>query len=326
MTSDIYNTIRDDIFEAITNILGINILHFSQIELGHMNLKWNIETDIGNLFVKQFNKTRYPDQMIHELETSLNHQFNLYNEGIPCPELYLHKGKYVIKSPNGERFVLMGLCEGSNIKPGTANEEQMYSLGRVIGKMHNILNSNNSVQLPLHWDIRSKKGMIENWQERWSEAISFDCINTLSNLETQRKIFEKSDIEIFSQCEKGWTHWDLFADNILFKTKRVSAILDFDRMHYVYPEFDISRPILSCCLENGKMHIDRVSAFVKGYREYQKLSNQKLVRSIKLTWWKEAEWVRIEKTQNSSPLKRFGQENIWVGENWDDLDSIFTNI
>ncbi len=183
----------------------------------------------------------------------------------------------------------MELCDGSNIKAGTANEQQMFSLGQVIGQMHKILNSNNTVQLPLHWDVRSKESMIGNWKERWSEAISVDCSNTLSKLEIQRKIIEKNDVDIFSDCEKGWGHWDLFVDNILFKNNSVSAILDFDRMNYVYPEFDISRPILSCCIDNGKINIDSVSAFVKGYREYQTLTNQKLVRSIKLTWWKEAE-------------------------------------
>ncbi|MGP4108621.1 phosphotransferase [Virgibacillus sp. L01] len=322
MNSDI----RDDIFEEITNIFGINIIGFSQIELGHMNLKWKIDTDKGDLFVKQYNKTRYPEKMIQGLETSLNHQSNLYNEGIPCPELYSHKGKYVIKTSYGERFVLMGLSEGSNIKAGTANKEQMYNLGKIIGQMHKILNYNNTVQLPLHWDVRSKESMLKNWQARWREAISLDCKNTLSKLEIQRKIIEKSDIDIFSQCEKGWGHWDLFVDNILFKTNSVSAILDFDRMHYVYPEFDISRPILSCCLEKEQMHTDRVSAFVKGYQEYQKLTNQKLVRSIKLTWWKEAEWVRADNAYNSSPLKRFSEENIWVGDNWDDLECLFANI
>lgn len=153
-----------------------------------------------------------------------------------------------------------------------------------------------------------------------------DCENTLSKLEVQRKIIEKSDIDIFSQCKKGWGHWDLFVDNILFKTNSVSAILDFDRMRYVYPEFDISRPILSCCLEKEQLHIDRVSAFIKGYQEYQKLTNQKLVRSIKLTWWKEAEWVRANNTYNSLPLKRFSGENIWVGDNWDDLECLFANV
>ncbi|MEK3977922.1 hypothetical protein MKY37_02405 [Psychrobacillus sp. FSL K6-2836] len=42
----------------------------------------------------------------------------------------------------------MELCEGKNIQTGTANEEQMYSLGKKIGEMHKILNSNNTVQLP----------------------------------------------------------------------------------------------------------------------------------------------------------------------------------
>lgn len=326
MKNVMYKSIKEDIFEAITNVFGFNIIDFSKIELGHMNLKWKIKTDIGDLFVKQYNKTRYPEEMIEGLETSLNHQNNLYKEGIPCPKLYSHKGKYVIKSSYGERFVLMELCDGSNIKAGTANEQQMFSLGQVIGEMHKILNSNNTVQLPLHWDVRSKESMIGNWKERWSEAISVNCSDTLSKLEIQRKIIEKTDVDIFSDCEKGWGHWDLFVDNILFKNNSVSAILDFDRMSYVYPEFDISRPILSCCIDNGQINIDSVFAFVKGYREYQTLTNQKLVRSIKLTWWKEAEWVRVDKVQNSSPLKRFSEENVWVGDNWGNMEDLFANI
>ena len=326
MSYEIYRAIRTDIFKTITNIFGFNIIDFSQIELGYMNLKWKVNTDIGDLFVKQYNKTRYPEELIPGLENSLTHQSHLFNKGIPCPKLYTHKGNYVMKTPKGERFVLMSLCEGSNIKPGTANENQMYSLGRIVGQLHKTLNTNNANLFPLHWDIRSKESMIENWQDRKREAIRLKCNNTLSKLETQRKIIENCDIDTFAQCEKGWAHWDLFVDNILFKSNRVSAILDFDRMHYVYPEFDISRPLLSGCLENGKMHIDSVSAFVKGYREYQILTKEKLVRSIRLTWWKEAEWIQVRKTQTSFPLERFNEENNWVGENWDELDNLFVNI
>lgn len=314
--------IREDIFKSITYSFGLNIVEFSSIDLGYKNLKWKIETNIGGFFVKQYNKNRYPEQMIQGLETSLNHQTMLYNKGVPCPKLYLHNGKYINTSPNGERFVLMGLCDGNNIMPGTANEDQMYSLGKTVGRMHRILNSNKGNQMPLHWDVRSKESMIENWKARWSEAIRLDCHKTLSKLEKQRLIIENNDSDIFSQCEIGWGHWDLFVDNILFNSNSVSAILDFDRMHYVYPEFDISRTILSCCLENGKLHTDRVTAFVKGYREYEKLTHQKLVRSIKLTWWKEAEWVQAEKNQNSLPIIRFCEENVWIADNWESLDYI----
>lgn len=325
MTCSIDKDVRDDIFEAITSIFGFNILGFSQIQLGYMNLKWKAKTDIGDLFVKQYNKTRYPKQLLQGLETSLTLQNMLHSKGVPCPKLYLHKEKYVIQSSYGERFVLMELCEGRNIQAGIASEEQMYSLGQKIGEMHKILNSNNKLQLPLHWDVRSKEDMLKNWHERWTEATKFECINTLSNLEIQRKILESNDSNIFSECEKGWSHWDLFIDNILFKDNNVSALLDFDRMNFVYPEFDISRSILSCCVNNGQIHLEAVLAFVQGYREYHTLTHQKLIRSIKLTWWKESEWVRA-KIRNSSPLKRFNEENIWIGSNWDELENIFSNI
>lgn len=115
----------------------------------------------------------------------------------------------------------MELREGRIIRPGTANEEQVYSLGKIVGQMHKLLNSKNTAQLPLHWDVRSKRSMMKNWHERWKVASSINCTNTLSNLEVQRKILESNDIDIFSQCEKGWGHWELFVDNILFETNRV---------------------------------------------------------------------------------------------------------
>ncbi|WLD92596.1 phosphotransferase [Alkalihalobacillus sp. AL-G] len=317
--------IREGIFKTLNNKFGLKILNFSQIDLGYLNLKWKVKTDVGDLFVKQYNKIRYPDHRINELEISLHHQAKLLQEGIPCPQLYAHNGKYVNRTSDGTNFVLMGLCEGTNIKPGAANEEQVYSLGKIIARIHQILNSDNAGKPPLHWNLRSKDSMLKDLQNRRCEAISMDCDKTISILDTQKKIIETTNLNIFSDCEQGWCHWDLFSDNILFKPDGVSAILDFDRMHYVYPEFDISRPILSCCMKDGRIDVNKVSAFVKGYREYQTLTKQQLVRSIKLTWWKEAEWVRVEEKQNSS-LKRFTEENIWVGENWDHLESLFAKV
>ncbi|WP_274365903.1 phosphotransferase [Paenibacillus thermotolerans] len=318
--------IRDDILSTISDIFEIEIYDYTQIEQGYLNLKWKIETDVGSLFVKQYNKTRYPEDFVKGLEISLTHQSNLHKEGIPTPKLFSNQGRYVLRTPSQERFVLMGLCEGNIIPPGSANETQAYTLGNAIGKMHQILNSNNSNSYPLHWDIRNKEEMLERWNKRWIHANNMKCEKTIRALEVQRKIIDETDIDIFLNCERGWGHWDLFVDNILFTQDSLSAILDFDRMHFVYPEFDISRPILSCTLDNASIRIDTVTAFVRGYREYQPLTMEKLVRSIKLTWWKEAEWVAVEGEDDSIPLKRFREENIWVGENWGNLRDIFSNL
>jgi homoserine kinase type II len=317
--------IRDDIFSSITSIFGIHIDDFIQIEQGYLNLKWRIETNIGSLFVKQYNTTRYPEHLVHGLQVSLTHQANLQQQGIPAPKLFSHQGNYVLSTPSGERFVLMSLCEGSIIQPGSANEAQMYTLGQVVGKMHKLLNTNHVV-MPLHWDIRSKEEMNELWQTRWLHANAMQCETTMKALEVQRRILDKTDTELFSDCERGWGHWDLFADNLLFHRDSVGAILDFDRMNYVYPEFDISRPILSCALDSNDLPIEKVRAYVSGYREFNPLSAGKLVRSIKLTWWKEAEWVTVEQERDSAPIKRFRVENCWVGDHWDRLNELFAAI
>ena len=318
--------IREDIFESVTKYFGIRIHSYSQIQLGYMNLKWKVKTNIGDLFIKQYNKVRYPNHMVKGLEESLGYQMYLKGKGIPCPQLLSHKGRYVQETPNGERFVLMKLCAGELIEAGKANDNQMSNLGQIIGSMHKILNDKQQTSIPLHWDILSKENMRENWKRRWEESNYVACDKTISSLEIQRKIIEDIDLTLFSKCETGWAHWDLFVDNILFEKDLVAAILDFDRMNYVYQEFDISRPILSCCLYEGEIDLKKVSAFVEGYRETYGLSVEKIIRSIKLTWWKEATLVTGEKNNDSKPLRRFQAENRWVADNWNQLNDLFAEL
>ncbi|MBT2680433.1 phosphotransferase [Bacillus sp. ISL-35] len=317
--------IKEEIFEAVTRLFGIEIQEWNQIHLGYRNLKWRVKTAAGDLFVKQYNKDRYPEARVPGLEKALQIQNTLFLEGLPCPELFSYKGNFVLNTENGERFVLMGFNKGFTLRPGTANPSQMHILGKVIGRMH-VLLEKNIAREPLHWDILSKPEMLENWNERYDETIALDCSKTLHQLEKQRRILAENDTSLFAQCEKGWAHWDLFADNILFSENEVSSILDFDRMNVVYTDFDISRPILSCCIHENQISVDGVSAFVSGYREFKPLPLEKLVRSIKLTWWREAEWIRVEKPGDSTPIKRFREENIWIAENWDCLEDLFSGI
>jgi homoserine kinase type II len=321
----VHTEVREEIFETISRLFEIKIQDYNQIHLGFKNLKWQLKTDAGNLFVKQYNEQRYPEHRIPGLEKALQIQNLLFGEGLPCPELFSSNGKYVLKTDSGERFVLMGFNPGFILPPGNANPSQMYSLGKIIGNMHVLLEENIALE-PLHSDIQSKPEMLENWNDRWKEAIALECNKTIHRLETQRRILEQNDTDLFSECETGWAHWDLFADNILFNKNEVSSILDFDRMNVVYTDFDISRPILSCCIHDNKMCLECVSSFVSGYREFKPLRPEKLIRSIKLTWWREAEWLRVEKPGDSTPLKRFREENVWIADHWDQLRDLFSEI
>ena len=64
--SDAVTLIRDDILIYISDIFEIKIYDYLQIDQGYLNLKWKIETDVGSLFVKQYNKTRYPENFVNQ--------------------------------------------------------------------------------------------------------------------------------------------------------------------------------------------------------------------------------------------------------------------
>ncbi|WP_339224370.1 phosphotransferase [Paenibacillus sp. FSL H8-0332] len=323
--SDTAARIRDEILGSMAEQFEVHVTEAVQIDQGFLNLKWRLDSDHGRLFVKQYSKIRYPEPLTRGLEVSLSHQDHLYLEGLPVPKLFSHQGNYVLRTPSQERYVLMNLCDGDSIAPGSATEQQMYALGRVVGRMHKVLNA-RPASLPLYWEVRSQASMVRNWEARYLQATARQSEDTLSALELQRRIIDRMDTGIFADCERGWGHRDLFVDNMLFRADQVAAILDFDRLHFVYPEFDIARPILSCALSEDGIGLDRVRAFVTGYREYTPLPASTLIRSLKLTWWKEAEWIAVPQQDEFPPLVRFRQENHWIAANWERLNDIFAGI
>jgi len=319
------NEIIKEISEHIKTTFGFKVREAIPVLMGYANLKWKIHTDDEVLFVKQYNEVRYPEKLLKSVETALGLQDLLHTEGIPCPKLSSNNDLFIQRTPSGERYIVTEYCEGSLVKPGEVNTDQMYHLGQIVGRMHKILYTKAAQSLTLHWKPESKEAKIQKWAKSWHEAVEQAADKYISALETQRKIIDEIDLDLFESCEEGWVHWDLFVDNLLFHDRCVSSILDFDRMHYIYPEFDISRAILSGTILNGNINMKSVNAFICGYTESMPITVDKFVRSIKLTWWKECSWIYV-KSEDHRTLKRFVDELIWIGENWSRLEEIFQEI
>jgi homoserine kinase type II len=312
--------IRDEIIDTINKIWGIKTYSFEESNKGYKNLKWKLDTDRGPLFVKQYNWQRYNN--LDNVRIALNYQVLLNRGNIPCPRIIDSKGILIQETPSGERFVLTDFCNGKNVHPGKVNTEQMYHLGQATGRMHLILNTGSSISKQLDWNLPTKDKMLSNWNKRWQQATVSNSKHYISALEKQKKIIDTMDLSIFDKSKKGLVHWDLWVDNLLFNENSLSAILDFDRLSYIYPEFDISRAILSCTLLYDELNIAAANAFLKGYTESIPLLPEDIVRSIKLTWWKEAEWVGVN-AEKSGPIERFVEESIWISNNWYNLKDLF---
>jgi len=164
--------------------------------------------------------------------------------------------------------------------------------------------------------------MIGRLDKNLFETMEANHEKYVLTIQRQMEILISLNMDIFNDCAKGWAHWDMHVDNLLFYNDRVADIVDFDRVQFVYPDFDISRALLSCALNNAQMRLDAVEAYVEGYRVHMGLSNEQLIRSIKLTWYKEFKWVHAMYS-NEKTMGRFIDEMIWIGDNWNELNDIF---
>ena len=95
MEEKTFEQIKEDIFNTLTMRYKLDILSDKKINKGYLNYKWKIYTDKGTFFLKQYNKKRYPDEMLEGLERSLRQHAYLYENGIPCPKLFIYENKYV---------------------------------------------------------------------------------------------------------------------------------------------------------------------------------------------------------------------------------------
>ncbi|WP_373233084.1 phosphotransferase [Cohnella sp.] len=317
--------ILNEITENIKDKFGLKVFDAEINHFGYANLKWRIRTDSGVFFVKQYNSVRYSDELLQSVEVALELQDRLNKAGIPCPKILNKQGTYIHRTQSGERYMITEFCDGQMVNPGEINIHQMHNLGQITGRLHHWLNTNAPQSLPLHWKPDTKEGMLRNWSQNWLDAQFAGSNKYIAALEQQRKIADEINLEIFDLCEEGWVHWDLFVDNILFHTDKVTAILDFDRMNYIYPEFDISRAILSGAILDGSFNIESARAFINGYRQSIPITRPKLIRSIKLTWWKEASWINV-KSEDHRTLKRFVDELIWVSNNWTMLEEVCNDL
>ena len=316
--------IYDDICSTLKGSLDIEVKSSVQIHRGWMNLKWIVETNKGKLFIKQFNKTRFSTNKMMMIKERLKIHDLLSKNGVLCPQIIAYKGDLVIKSEQGEEFIITDAKEGSVLDYGKINENQIRHLGECIGQMHFVLNEKlnetpNEMVGP-GWQLGSREDLLKEWQEIYDNHN--DCSNpeVKHQLMRQKEIFESMDLDEFADCRKGWSHSDLWSHNIHFTDDKVSGLLDFDRVQYSYPETDIARALLSLALNEGEMDSHLVDEFINGYSKYYSITRNDIRRAIKLMWCEESFWWIREPAFNcSSPPERKLKEMIWIMDQWEVL-------
>ncbi|MBS4191887.1 phosphotransferase [Bacillus sp. FJAT-49705] len=320
--------VLEDLIKSCSCYFGFQVLETIPIKHGWLNLKWRLITDSGIFLLKQYNKERLRKYNHAELLFAFTQQMRLHRAGFPCPKLYSYNGQILLESNTGELFLLMEYCDGNMIPPGKLNSHQMYDLGRATGRMHQLLNDGSIVRkrTPV-FSPSSKKERLTHWKLVKSHLRDKGKTHLLPIIDTQYKTTENINFVNDHIGESGWAHRDLWVDNILFHDRELSAVLDFDRMKYDFPQLDVARAVISGALYENKLDVFLVSVFVEGYREARLFDKGCLLESLKWLWYMESTWwIHAELDLQSGPSQRFSEEIQWLSENLTELEFMLKEL
>ncbi len=317
------------LFRECEGKFGFRIVRAEPVRLGWLNAKWVLHTDGDPLVLKKYHAKRYKDAKV--LEAALIGQQRLHEAGIPCPRVLESQGSLLHEAQSGDRYMLlMRFCEGERIESGTASASRMYDLGRVAGAMHLHLNdgSTDGEEPEPQFVPPEPEDRINHWDAAIEQAEREGKPHLVPLFERQKDRVRDLDVgRLRHRCERGRAHRDLWTDNLLFIEDRVSAVLDFDRLNYDYPELDAARAILSGGWNEEGLDIRKVDAFLSGYREFRAFPQGQIADSIALLWYMESVWWLHPGMDGQHPIpRRFANEMMWIASQGDKLPKRLSSL
>jgi homoserine kinase type II len=154
--------------------------------------------------------------------------------------------------------------EGKVLAPARMKPSQLETIGHALGDLHVIGKA-------------YKKGIDNRFSFERIADLYLTVRNRLPNY--FRKICRTLDDEVEyltryleGKLPKGVIHGDIFADNLLFRGEKMTAMLDFDAACRGKFIFDIATAVNALCFVDGAYSLDRFRYLLSGYESVRTLS------------------------------------------------------
>ncbi|WP_328899995.1 phosphotransferase [Streptomyces sp. NBC_00441] len=261
---------------------------------GLMNVNWRLDTTAGRFALK-----RATDVPIDRLRRNLAVLPVLVSRGIPaCAPVPTVSGD-VVAEVGGNSYCLFPWLDGEHVRGIDLSLAQVADLGAHLAWLHGAL-SRTAVGLPavpasVTAEVTEPVRAMET-ADRLAGAVSargvgeaFDV--AVSTALEERKLLLGKHAHLRPEGEipagpHGWTHGDFQYRNLLRADGELVAILDWDRLDIrPYAEEVVRTAQVQFGVE-GAFHLERVSAFVDGYRSVIPLEPAALIDAARRLWWK----------------------------------------
>lgn len=264
---------------------------------GLMNRNWRVDTATGTYALKLLQ-----DVPVEAARRSAIVLSALSAAGLPvCAPVTTRGEAEPVLQIDSRSYLVSPWVEGAHTEGVALPLDQVAALGSTVAAIHQALNDTARVPLPPadarpHAKVTSPGTAIEK-ADRLLAAIKgitepSDFDRLAQRLVEERKVLldkhhASAPTAGAAPGPFGWTHGDLQFRNVLHRDGRIVAVLDWDRMAIKPLGEEVARTAqVQFGGEHGRLDLERVAAFVAGYRTVMPLPREDLADAVDRLWWK----------------------------------------
>ena len=323
--------------EIICNNYKIKVKDILPLSGGWMNEKFLVldENDKKYVFkifsAKKIEKMSKGEFGINYLDNQTTNNLLIENymhsKSLNCPEIIKSISNNLMIDYGDNRAVLMSFINGRNISRNDISNEQLFNLGYECGHMHLLFkNVDSDIYSGRYLKLPSISELMQAYEQKNSSKTKELLPEYKELLNKQGEIIKIiKNTHIIDEIPISVTHGDFADDNILFDGN-IPYIVDFELVRQNSHLQDVGRILMSYCLENSSLNIDKIQIFLDGYNRINNLTEREVLLSFITVWINEVDmWIKENyfDKEITPKAKRFQDELIYITYNFDNLITIY---
>ncbi len=250
---------KKDILDILSVYSIGSLLNFSGIQDGIENTNYKIKTTknryVLTIFEERVDKNNLP--------FFLSLMLNCNKKKISCPKPISGTNGKLINNFKQKKLAIFSFLNGKSKK--NWSEINCFDIGKILGQFH-------SVNKSLKKKIANEFSLVF-WKKIFKKMGKSKLDSVIPGI---HKLL-KQELEIINlnwpkNLPEGIIHADLFPDNVFFKEKKISGILDFYFSCHDFLIYDLAVTINAWCFKNGKFNHSFFNQIIKGYQSKRKLT------------------------------------------------------
>lgn len=182
----------------------------------------------------------------------------------PATRLVRPVGGHPFIGYKGKPVYIKQFMEGSVIRD--PDRPMLEQVGYAIARLHGLT-------APVYVPRGFSYGL-----EHFEEVVTADISHPFRKwLEDKTKML-KSELDL--TMARGLIHGDIFRDNLLFKKRKLTAVLDFEEACQYFLLFDIGMAAVGCCSAEGRFNAEKITMLLQGYQNRRPLTSLEKARFI----------------------------------------------